>query len=178
MKRFEHQPIEPSRWSDHDLSRFEALGFRPVARIDDGVQTVAAFQHPEHRTWAFLYEGTPYVEYHSVLGSGFAVVSTDTPLRVDEFGEHAGRKDRKRQVSNHAFLPAEALLESHLRLVEELASSRGAPQPVGGPREAIQRLKQLEGSRSLADYRGLLLLAAVFLGTIALAVAGLEYFGD
>lgn len=167
------RPIEA--WSDHDLSTLEGLGFERLGRVEDGVHEIAVLVHREPETLALLYEGTPHIELHSVLGRGFAAVTTDAPLRVDEFGEHQGRRERPGAITEHRFVPAAELLDLHRGLVEELRSARGEPRPAG--REALERrIRDLKGKRPLSDYRGLLLIASIFVGTIALAIAALAYF--
>ena len=178
VSRYETRELDPTTWTDHDVEALRKLGFDLVGRVDDGAQSVAVLARHDPETWALLYEGTPYVEYHSVFGRGFAVVTTDTPLRVDEFGEHEGQRERKTHLANHRFLPPDELLEAHRTVVEETAATWGPPRPVGPMEGAVARLRALEGKRSIDDYRSLLLIASVFVGTIALAVAALAYFGD
>jgi len=170
------QTQEIGSWTDHDLDAFRELGFEPVAQIDDQAQSIAVLSFHDPETFAFLYAGTPYVELHTVFARGFAVVTSDTPLRVDEFGEHEGRKERPGWIANHRFLPLPELLAAHRALVTEVSGQRGPPRDARDVRGALRRLHDLEGKRSLADYRGLFLLAAVFVGTIALAVGALFYF--
>lgn len=177
MARYETRELEPSAWTDHDVEALRKLGFELVGRVDDGVQTVAVLARHEPETWALLYEGTPYVEYHSVFSRGFAVVTSDTPLRVDEFGEHEGRRERKTHLANHRFLPPGELFEAHRAVVAQVTAQRGAPRAVGTVDAALARLRALEGKRSLEDYKSLVLIASVFVATIALALAALAYFG-
>jgi hypothetical protein len=154
------------------------LGFEVQGRLDDGVNSVAVLTHTTPPTYAFLYAGTPFVELHSLFARGFSAITSDTPSRVDEFGEHEGRHDRRKSTSQHRFLDAASLLEAHRTLVRELTENRGPPHPTRGLQGAEQRLLSLAGRRSWRDVRALVTLALVFVGSLALAWAALAYFGE
>lgn len=165
-------------WTDHDLDMLVALGFQVEGRLDDGVNSIAVLTSPEPPTYALLYEGTPYIELHTLFGRRYSAVTTDTPLRVDEFGEHEGRKERPRETVQHRFLESRALLDAHRRLVGELTEVRSAPRPTEGLQGAKQHLVALRGRRSWRDYQSLVALALVFISSIALAAGALAYFGE
>lgn len=178
VTRYATGPLDSDGWTDHDLTAFRALGFEPLGRVEAGAHTVAVLSRAEPSTLALLYEGTPYIELHSVFGRGFALVTTDTPLRVDEFGEHEGERARKTHLAQHRFLPLDGLMRAHQARVDEVSAQRGPARPLDALDAAVARLRALEGRRSFDDYKGLALLAAVFVGTIVLAVGALAYFAD
>ncbi|MEM6860859.1 MAG: hypothetical protein AAF627_08920 [Myxococcota bacterium] len=165
-------------WPDHELAQLEALGFVPMGRLDDGVNNVAVLTHPAPPTYALLYAGTPYVEFHSLHPRGYGSVTTDAPSRVDEFGEHEGRRDRPEGTTLHRLLEPAALFGVHKALVEELSPSRGSAQPTKGLEGARRRLEALVGRSSWRDIQSLATLALVFVSTIALAAAALSFFGE
>jgi len=176
VKRFDRRALDA--WTDHDLEGLKSLGFEPQGRLEDGVHTIAVLTGAEPPTYVLLYEGTPYVEFQSFFKRGYAAVTTDTPLRVDEFGEHEGRRERHKTTSQHRFLEPQALFEAHRQLVGELSPRRGALRDTEGLDGAEKRLRDMEGRMSWRDLQAIITLILVFVATIALAAGALAYFGD
>lgn len=176
MKLTAHDDV--GAWSGRDLGSLEALGFEAQGRLEDGVNAIAVLTLAEPGTYACLYDGTPYVEFHTQLERGYWVVTTDTPSRVDEFGEHEGRREQPHRTTQHRFLEPDGLLQAHRQLVDEVATTRGAPRPALGLEGAQRMLLALHERRSWRDFWSIMKLILIFAASVALALGALTYFGE